>query len=35
MNPKRAKVKCVVVVWSVPYAKLSATHRLDRDPPEE
>ena len=34
MNPKRAKVKSGDVVWSVPYAKLSATHRLDRDPPE-
>ena len=35
MNPKRAKVKSGDVVWSVPYARLSATHRLDREPPEE
>ena len=33
--PKRAKVKSGDVVWSVPYARLSATHRLDRDPPED
>ena len=33
MNPKRAKVKCGDVMWSVPYAKLSATHCLDRDAP--
>ena len=32
MNPKRAKVKCGDVMWSVPYAKLGATHCLDRDP---
>ena len=31
MNPKRAKVKCGDVMWSVPYAKLGATHSLDRD----
>ena len=31
MNPKRAKVECGDVVWSVPYAKLGRTHTLDRD----
>ena len=32
MNPKRAKVKCGDVMWSVPYFKLGATHCLEREP---
>ena len=35
MNPKRAKVKCGDIAWSVPYAKLSAPRCLDGDPPED
>lgn len=30
MNPKRAKVKCGDVAWSVPYPKLIAATRVDR-----
>ena len=28
MNPKRAKVQCGDVMWSVPYARLSTDHRV-------
>ncbi len=34
MNPKRAKVQCGDVAWSVPYPKLIAATRVDRDPSE-
>ena len=34
MNPKRAKVKCGDVAWSVPYPKLIAATSVDRGPPE-
>ena len=35
MNPKRAKVQCGDVVWSVPYARLSSDRRPDLEPPED
>ena len=30
LNPKRAKVKCGDVMWSVPYARHGATNCLER-----
>lgn len=33
MNPKRAKVRCGDVFWSVPYAQLSMIHRPETDKP--
>ena len=35
MNPKRAKVKCGNVMWSVPYARLGTDRRPDLEPPED
>ena len=34
MNPKRAKVKCGDVAWSVPYPKLISINRVNQGPPE-
>ena len=34
MNPKRARVQCGHVMWSIPYARLSANRLLDRESPE-
>ncbi len=35
MNPKRAKVQCGDVMWSVPYARLSTDRHPDLEPPED
>ena len=35
MNPKRARVQCGDVIWSVPYAKLGATRQRDGSVPED
>lgn len=35
MNPKRAKVQCGDVMWSVPYARLGTDHHANLDPPKE
>ena len=35
MNPKRAKVQCGDVMWSVPYAQLSMDRRANLEPPIE
>ncbi len=34
LNPKRARVQCGDVMWSVPYARLSTDCRPDPEPPE-
>ena len=35
MNPKRAKVQCGDVMWSVPYARLGADRRANLETPKE